>query len=841
MAKWDTGQIYKVVRAIEDNVYVLPVIQRRLVWDIKKMELLFDSLLKGNSFGGVMVLDERRNSKPLFAFRPFSKHGELTDSVLLEQLDHDTCLVIDGQQRLQTFYMGLRSSYNGMRLYFNLLSNSLEYDFRFTANPATLPEAGKDEDEQPVETLWYSVSSLYYRLQQTHNSKQTAAEIAESRHIQPGPDRELLETNVHQFYRAVFEWEALGISSVLVNSSRPDEERQRIVELFRRVNDGGTRLTALDLVASKFKGFDHNMERFFNEVEHFSDIGISQDEVIKLIFLLQDDHARQLAQVTPEDAHFAIANQSRIIAALKGTRQFLHNAGLYNYYHIGGRSDIPLYFIAYHIYHKTLPAEKLEQVYENYDTNNPDFLHAKRWIYLSLLNGVFRRGSGWIPYLTGIRKILSVMRQHKNKPFPTEELFNVYTNHPVQFREAITVEHLPSWDSDFVFYLLYQDARAIVSRDIDHIHPKSLLEISTSPEFSSEQIHTIANYQLLDANSNRNEKRAKPLDKWMENYVEDAMAYRKRHFIPEQPELWQTGRFIDFLAERTKRIVEKVREMIPGAISKSVVEAAKEDARPAEAPIQLEVTDARAILLAQIPDKYRQHPILGDGTTWFTIYGATGCGPKWLSRITRELGYAHIETVADFALKIMALGLEATRRGKRGMRYRFARPLAESQSLVLNTKHFGGWSWSIALDELEKRDFDWREFLASSTPTLFDYLVKIELTPQLQEHPVLKDETELYDVYWSSGAGRRWSGSFRREMSRLGINTIGNLAHAIAIMGLEHWQESGYGPIYRFWLNPIDGHPVELDTSKFGAWGWKVTLDELDRRDFPWRNHLTTE
>ena len=56
MANWESFRVSDIVSAIDDEKYVLPVIQRELVWTEDKMELLFDSLLKGNSFGGIIVI-----------------------------------------------------------------------------------------------------------------------------------------------------------------------------------------------------------------------------------------------------------------------------------------------------------------------------------------------------------------------------------------------------------------------------------------------------------------------------------------------------------------------------------------------------------------------------------------------------------------------------------------------------------------------------------------------------------------------------------------------------------------------------------------------------------------
>jgi len=62
MPSWEPKSISDVVSEIHDDKYVLPVIQRRLVWKESQMELLFDSIMKGNAFGGIMVLEEKKGT-----------------------------------------------------------------------------------------------------------------------------------------------------------------------------------------------------------------------------------------------------------------------------------------------------------------------------------------------------------------------------------------------------------------------------------------------------------------------------------------------------------------------------------------------------------------------------------------------------------------------------------------------------------------------------------------------------------------------------------------------------------------------------------------------------------
>ena len=232
---------------------------------------------------------------------------------------------------------------------------------------------------------------------------------------------------------------SLGISKVSIDQTNPDGERRRMVELFRRLNDGGTRLSAFDLAASALKGFDYRLEGFLrHDIPQFADIGFGQDEVIKLIFLLQDNHTKEVTDIKKEDADFTIQNAPRIVKSLEVLRQLLKDSGLYEYYNGGGRSVIPLYFIAYHIFYKDETLDRLSTVYSNYDANNPDFTNIKRWLYMSLLNGVFSRGKGWIPYITGVRKILNKVSLYKGNLFPAEELLSIYESHPLAFNREIS-------------------------------------------------------------------------------------------------------------------------------------------------------------------------------------------------------------------------------------------------------------------------------------------------------------------------------------------------------------------------------------------------------------------
>lgn len=565
MATWKPYRISDIVIDIDEEKFVLPVIQRSLVWTEEKMELLYDTVLKGNSFGGIMVIDEDKESKPLFSYRPFTKDGNFIESKEVEKLRQQQSFVIDGQQRLQSFYIGLKGSINGKELYFDLFSdyNSL-FEFKFEKNEKDLPKTSKEiEDRVITKYFWYPAKELLRMLKDTHDEEIVADEIISNNDIEEKNEKDHIGKNIKAFYKNIISSESLGISKVTINKKLPEiDNRQRIVELFRRLNDGGTKLSSFDLVASILKGFSWEMESFLREMlQDNEDIGLSQENLIKLIFLLQDNYNKEMASIEASDAQFAIDNKDKIKATIIALKKFLKNAHLYEYYKDENRSFIPLFFIAYHLFHKDINNQQLENYFDNFETSNEDFPLIKQWIFHSLLNGVFRsRGAGWIPYRTGIKKILETIKEYKNQKFPIRELFDVYINHPITFNtDYLTNDNfdkLDDLDSSFIYYLIY--GKAIRTNDIDHIMPKSILE---KKKYDLQDINSIKNYQLLDSGTNRGDKNAKSFIEWISNpkYVKNKEEYLKIHLIPTNEEFWEEKNFKDFIEERRKLIIEKIR------------------------------------------------------------------------------------------------------------------------------------------------------------------------------------------------------------------------------------------------------------------------------------------
>jgi hypothetical protein len=301
------------------------------------------------------------------------------------------------------------------------------------------------------------------------------------------------------------------------------------------------------------------MEQFLdNVVAENSDIGIDQDVLIKLLLILNDKPSKEMSDLTAEDAEFATSNYERIQATLKALKKFLNATANYNWFSATkNRSAIPLYFLAYHIFYTNTSASALENMFNRFDTNDKNCQDMAVWLRLSLLNKVFSRGCGWIPYKTGIKKIHAVMQNNKGKPFPKDTLLRAYTTHPLRFIGGVSESNLNEFDQEYVFYLIYNGQPTIRSEDIDHIHPRSLLIAAGIDE---KIINNIINYQLIDSGTNRGDKNGKRLSEWINNNVDatNRLGYLNRHFIPQDTVLWETEQFDKFLESRAKLLADKI-------------------------------------------------------------------------------------------------------------------------------------------------------------------------------------------------------------------------------------------------------------------------------------------
>lgn len=122
----------------EDGGFWLPNIQRPFVWGEEQICRLFDSILRNYPINTFLIWKTNKDVRRRKFIDNWKSDLRLRDFLVVE--DHrKKCLVLDGQQRLQSLFIGLRGSYEGKELFLDILSGDLslssdiKYHFKFRA------------------------------------------------------------------------------------------------------------------------------------------------------------------------------------------------------------------------------------------------------------------------------------------------------------------------------------------------------------------------------------------------------------------------------------------------------------------------------------------------------------------------------------------------------------------------------------------------------------------------------------------------------------------------------------------------------------------------------------
>ena len=108
------GTIKKVLDSMASHEYVLPAIQREFVWNTDQICALFDSLMQGYPFGEFLFWRIEPHNSALYRYYDFVRAYHQRDAPHCPDLGilphRPLTAVLDGQQRLTAFNIGLRGS-----------------------------------------------------------------------------------------------------------------------------------------------------------------------------------------------------------------------------------------------------------------------------------------------------------------------------------------------------------------------------------------------------------------------------------------------------------------------------------------------------------------------------------------------------------------------------------------------------------------------------------------------------------------------------------------------------------------------------------------------------------
>lgn len=569
--------VREAVEHIHERRYLLPSIQRELVWDTEQMERLFDSLMRDypiNSFLFWKVADTQKDEFQFYEFirQYHEKTGAHNVKANVDGMAEVTA-VLDGQQRLTALYLGLRGSYTyklrwkrkddpaaypTRELYLNLLDKcgdedrDMEYDFRFlTKSEAQGKDSGKfwyrvgdilDLDpNKPVEI--YKLLSKYC-LSQNEFAAQCLFKLAQVIHKEPA---------INYF-----------------EEQEPDLEK--VLRIFVRINSAGEPLSHSDLLlsiaTSQWKKRDAREEIYalVDELNSIRDgFAFSKDFVLKSCLVIGD------FEIAFKVTNFNRRNMLAIEEQWEGVANSIrHAVSLVAGYGFNARtltSNNAVIPIAYYL--KKRGADDSFLTSSKYAE---DRRTIRQWLTIALLKGAF--GGQSDTTLRAIREVID--RNHDG--FPVDDIRKSLAR--IQKSVSFTEEEVSGLlectagerDTFLVLSLLYPHLDFRNQFQQDHIHPRSFF---TSPaklsrlgvpkdqhNYYLENFNYLGNLQLLDGPLNQ-EKKDQDFAKWLRKSCQNAdrrLDFLARNYIPDVD--LSFGHFREFFKAREDLILRELQKTL---------------------------------------------------------------------------------------------------------------------------------------------------------------------------------------------------------------------------------------------------------------------------------------
>lgn len=414
--------IEEMLTAIHKREYLLPAIQREFVWNSDQIAKLVDSLMRGYPVGSFLLWNVEPETAQSYTFYEFLTNYHERDNPYADKATvpagSGTTAVLDGQQRLTALNIALYGSYAEKkkyawwnsadafptkRLYLNLIDDpddeelGLKYDLRFLTDK----EAAADEG---AEDTWYRVGAV---LGLSNAGPAIMQELA----------RRNIAGSADAFQRLYDLYEAVRVLKPMNYFLVTDQDADKVLEIFVRVNSGGTTLSYSDLLLSmatnQWQELDAREEVRSLVSELNSSAGrqfsFSKDVVLKTALTVAG------VDVQFKVKNFTQTNMARVEAAWPETKgALLRAATLLQQFGFNERNltaNSVIIPIAYYLYLRGAGDSYLDSTADAVDR-----LTLQHWVTRSLIKrGIW--GSGLDTLLTRLRDVL---RTNSSSRFPIE-------------------------------------------------------------------------------------------------------------------------------------------------------------------------------------------------------------------------------------------------------------------------------------------------------------------------------------------------------------------------------------------------------------------------------------
>lgn len=597
MAQYTAKTVRDVLNMIERGKLILPSMQRNFVWEPRKICDLFDSLVSGYPIGTFLFWEVGKPEVNEFVFNRFLdryddsaqiQRGSKIESAILEEY----LAVLDGQQRITSINIGVNGSmhlrkrkgaktfvdkYLALDVFYNVDETSGEatnhYNFDFLSEEELEQIPIIDGTVDHTGSFWIKVNKIVdYDFDEAEYVDQLDARLKlEGLEQLPVEMRGKVRKQMKALKKAINDDDCLSYYTA-TNMTLP-----QVVDVFVRVNSGGQKLSASDLMLSIASGdgkedaqtkINEAILRIRQAPKNDSLFPADKDLVIRagLMFTGSDSLALSKKGNYTSIKIKAIFedNWDSIVESLVSGVRLLQWLG----FGVANISKNLLLPVAYYLYKKK-PSASYYTI-----TGGPaseDKLLIKQWVIRAIVKSLFRDGTGGT--LLRIRGIIDSCSLDK---FPLESFLG---------SDPVIDLRIGDESIDAIMRMTYTDAAVrpllavlahsvdVSSCNVDHMWPKSVLSskrriekaypgiTETECEQFKKKADNITNLQLLPAADNI-EKSDKLYDVWLkETKSEDKVFadYCWRSCVdPDSPTGFSA--FLEFTSRREAVMRKRIKE-----------------------------------------------------------------------------------------------------------------------------------------------------------------------------------------------------------------------------------------------------------------------------------------
>lgn len=566
--------IIETIKGI-NQIYYLPSIQRKFVWDVHQIEKLFDSLMQNYPIGTFLFWSIEKGQDPShideYTFYEFiSNYNEKNALEFMQtKVEKPSCkdrltAVLDGQQRLSSLYCALRGSYAlktskrlspddpypKRELYLNLLYSCKsemddKYEFRFITQ--------KEADTKDENHCWLRVKDVIAWSDSPGGRSEVKKKAkAIARKIEDEGFANLTEEQYDDIESTIeLLWERLVTEELITYFEIKKESLDDILDIFVRVNSAGTPLSKSDLVFSTIvANWEEGREKIENLLESLNSKGdhfkFDKDFVISLCLALMDLPQKFQVKIFTRDNVKKVSDSwDEIVASTCDSVDLLVDFGFCH-------ENFTAYYIIIPVTYYLFKSKK-----RRCNLQEADKKTIRKFLITGMVKKIFSSSVE-----SGLSNILSRLKQtnlNGDIELRCSDHFDFDSLKTLEFQERtlrideVDIDEILNFKKGpltfMILSLLYPDLKlSEVKWHQDHIHPrysfdknrlikcfaeKGLkLDDVTLKEWAAKS-NTLVNLQLLTGKQNQEKSKA-PLSKWISDQFSDedkSKRYCEEHYI----------------------------------------------------------------------------------------------------------------------------------------------------------------------------------------------------------------------------------------------------------------------------------------------------------------------